>query len=107
MKAIKIAVVIMSILLVVGFGVVIYTISTRVSDGNLTKKSDDGLLFERATIDISPGCHLADTQLQGERVLLRFDGALERGCQKVELYSSVSGERIGGWVVKGLEDDLE
>ncbi|WP_419901781.1 hypothetical protein [Kiloniella sp.] len=112
----------MSILLVVGFGVVIYTISTRVSDGTLTESSENaskkaivedvnlsGLpdTFENVTLNLPFGCRLADAQLQSGIVMLRFDGAIERGCQKVELYSSESGERLGGWSLKASGDNPE
>ncbi|MFD2204081.1 hypothetical protein [Kiloniella antarctica] len=114
MKAIKIAVIAMSVLLVVGFGVVIYTISTRVSDGTLSKSSvktpveavsaetskpDLYSVFGKSSIKISPGCRLVDAELQSGNVLMRFDGAVERGCQKVMLFSSKTGALLGEWFV--------
>ncbi|WP_120498693.1 hypothetical protein [Kiloniella sp. EL199] len=116
MKAIKIAVAIMTILLVVGFAVVIYTISTRLSDGTLSKKSEEvemlsekkvagkladgsGEPFDTVSIKIPAGCRLADTQLLEGRVLFRFDGELTRDCQRVELYDSLNGTKIGGWQI--------
>ncbi len=133
MKAIKIAVVIMSVLLVVGFGVVIYTISTRVSDGTLTQNSeqsseqsyevpskvsdDDNSAaeveeklsgpFGTLPITIPFGCQLVDAQLRSDKILLRFEGDVERGCQKIELYSSVNGKHLGGWIVEGTGDNPE
>ncbi|KKJ76317.1 hypothetical protein WH95_13975 [Kiloniella litopenaei] len=116
MKAIKIAVAIMTVLLVVGFAVVIYTISTRLSDGTLSKKkeeveilSDDsaagtlldksGKPFDTVSIKVPAGCRLADTQLLEGRVLFRFDGELGRNCQRVELYNARNGTKIGGWQI--------
>ncbi|WP_085904135.1 hypothetical protein [Kiloniella majae] len=120
MKAIKIAVAIMTILLVVGFAVVIYTISTRLSDGTLSKKAEEvemlseeaalgapvsgsghllGEPFDMVSIKIPAGCRLADTQLLEGRILFRFDGELTRDCQRVELYDSIKGNKIGGWQI--------
>ncbi|MEH6630341.1 MAG: hypothetical protein V7776_05930 [Halopseudomonas aestusnigri] len=118
MKAIKIAVVIMSVFLIVGFGVVIYTISTRMSDGTLSQNSKvpsvvavapetmgNGLpeKFGSSVVKVAPGCHLVDAQLLPGKVMLRFDGAVERGCQKVNLFSSESGKLLGEWLVESSE----
>ncbi|MCZ4280788.1 hypothetical protein O4H49_08365 [Kiloniella laminariae] len=108
MKAIKSAVVIMSILLVLGFGVVIYTIATRVSSGVGNKEdvssesvslpeSQEVQAFPQAFLELPAGCELVASQLQGNRVLLQFGGNRERGCQQVLLFSAISGERLGGW----------
>lgn len=116
MKAIKIAVAIMTILLVVGFAVVIYTISTRLSDGTLSKKSNEaemvseaqvigkdlkvsGQSFGSIEVKIPAGCRLADAQLRGNTVLFRFDGELTRDCQRVDIYDSSNGTKIGGWQI--------
>jgi hypothetical protein len=116
MKAIKITVAIMTVLLVVGFAVVIYTISTRLSDGTLSKKTEEAEIlseksvagtlidgsvepFDTVSIRIPAGCRLADTQLLEGRVLFRFDGELSRDCQRVELYNTVNGTKVGGWQI--------
>ncbi|WP_020594373.1 hypothetical protein [Kiloniella laminariae] len=108
MKAIKIAVVIMSILLVLGFGVVIYTISSRVSSGVGSKEdvsnesvsspdSQEIQSFPQVLLEIPAGCELVASQLQGDRLMLRLGGNRERGCQQVLLFSAITGERLGGW----------
>ncbi|KLN62080.1 hypothetical protein WH96_00605 [Kiloniella spongiae] len=116
----------MTILLVVGFAVVVYTISTRLSDGTLSKKADEevGMLsevaiegkssdrlshrsgepFDTVPIKIPAGCRLADTQLLGDRVLFRFDGELTRDCQRVDIYDSHNGTKVGGWQIDDSPD---
>lgn len=115
MKALKATVILMTVFLIVGFGVVVYTIATRVSEGGLTGggepevvdstvREDRTVAFGDREVSIPAGCRLAHSEFAGDKVLLRFEGNRSRGCQRVEIYSAKSGNRLGGWIV---EDDRQ
>lgn len=88
MNALKTAVIVMGLLIVAAFGLVVYTLIGRLSDGPA-----GGL----GTVDLPlpDGCSIAETQAEDERLILRLEGLAGRGCQQVLIFDLTSGEELG------------
>lgn len=78
--------------LVVGMGVLIFVGLGLLAYGVLSRVGGPAAGFEALDLPIPAGCVIADSRLEGERVLLRLDGLAERGCQQVLLVDLASGE---------------
>ena len=114
MKAIKVAVFVMSALLVVGFAVVAVTIVSRlVSDEPVpvSVESPPGkgvpaisqpafpgdsnpAVFGEQAVPVPAGCHLKAFDVKGQRAVFILDGAAEI-CQQVLILSLENGRELG------------
>ncbi len=78
--------------LVIGMGVLIFAGLGLLAYGLLARIGGAEAGFEALDLPVPAGCVIADSRLEGERVLLRLDGLAERGCQQVLLVDLASGE---------------
>ncbi len=95
MQAIKGFVVFMGLLIVAGLALVVYAMVTRVSDS--TGPSGG---FDATAVPLPAGCTLAEAHIEAGRLVLRAEGAAERGCQQVILLDPESGEVLGRVIVE-------
>jgi hypothetical protein len=89
MQALKTLVIFMGVLIVLGVALLVYGLSTRLSDG-----SDAGG-FGEVALPLPAGCVLAEARAAGERLIVRSDGPAERGCQQVFVVDLASGRLLG------------
>ena len=80
----KAAVIIMTLLIVVAMGVIIYGLS-----GGLGQSAPAEL--GEIELPVPAGCRIAELAGQGDLLALRLDGPLERGCNQVLLVEPQSG----------------
>ncbi|WP_343560180.1 hypothetical protein [Kiloniella sp. b19] len=119
MKAIKVAVFVMSALLVIGFAVVAVTIVSRLlSDEPVLASSEktsvkdapaiprpvfsgdrNPAVFGEQTLSIPAGCHLKAFEIRGQRAVLVLDGAAAL-CQQIRVHSLENGEELGRFLLQ-------
>lgn len=91
MKPLKALVIFMGLLIVVGLGLVVYGMASRVSDLPGTAAG-----FEAAAVTLPAGCSLAEARIEAGRLVLRADGPAGRAdCQQVILLDPESGRELG------------
>lgn len=103
MKAVKTAVILMSILIVAGFGFVVYTIVARMMSGEpvlAVSKSDAGYDataagFGEIDLPVPVGCELDSVQLEGRRLLITLDGLEGQRCRQIIMMDASSGKVLG------------
>ena len=90
MQALKVLVIGMGVLIVIGLALVAYGLVTKIGgDG----RGPAG--FGEVGIDLPAGCVIADAQGQDGRLIVRTDGPVQRGCQKVFVIDLRDGKTLG------------
>jgi hypothetical protein len=95
MRALKVLVVVMGVLLVGGTAALIAAIINRASHRAATPvvSSVPAHGFDRTVIDLPEGGQLLGTEVVGDRILVRV--ALEQGGEELILLDPRSGARVG------------
>ncbi len=95
MQALKALVILMGVLIVAGMGLLAYGLLTRT--GERAGPGDGSPLVEFGTLELAlpDGCVVAGSELSGERLVVRFSGQVERGCQQVVVIDLVNGRVLG------------
>jgi hypothetical protein len=88
-QALKVIVIGMGVLIVIGLVLVTYGLMTKTGRGVRTGAFGDVIL------DLPTGCGIADAQSQDGRLIVRTDGPLERGCQKVFVIDMTDAKILG------------
>ncbi len=88
MQALKVLVIGMGVLIIVGFVVVVVTLASRLSG---TGKSG----FGEVPVEVPEGCNVHETQVDGDRLLLRLDGPAARGCHQIVVVDLRAGKVQG------------
>lgn len=91
MKALKFTVFFLACLIFVALGLLIYGMTTRLS-------APEQAGFGTIPIELPSGCRLAQVETSGEQILLRLEGPAIGGCQKVLVYSSSDGAKLGEFI---------
>lgn len=108
MNAVKIAVVIMSVLLVIGFSVVVVTIASRLSadDPDLVQKTQKGssepTTFGEKMIDIPAGCRLDSLYPHGDEIIVVLTGQTPP-CQQIRILNLTTGYERGRFVGRSYD----
>ena len=106
MKAVKIAVFIMSVLLVIGFSVVVVTIATRLNADDPAPKapkgSSDLTAFGEKMIDIPTGCRLDSLYPHGDEIILVLTGQTSL-CQQIRILNLTTGHERGRFVLRSYD----
>ncbi|TQV81761.1 hypothetical protein [Denitrobaculum tricleocarpae] len=111
MKAVKTAVILMSVLIVAGFGFVIYTIAARMMSGEPvlppssagSSQEDIATSFGEVDLPVPVGCDLESVQLEGNRLLITLDGLDDQRCKQVIVMDALSGETLGRVTLRPVE----
>ena len=88
MQALKYLVIVMAVLILAGMALLAYGLVTRVS-------GDGSEGFAAVDVPLPPGCSIAETEVSENRLILRFEGLAERGCQQVVVVDMASGKVLG------------
>lgn len=91
----KVLVVVMGLLIVGGLTLVVFTIAQRAGD---TESAGEG--FGTLDLNLAESCRIADSALDGERLVLHLDGPAKDGCAGVVVVDVGAG-RVLGRVVPG------
>ncbi|NIA70465.1 hypothetical protein HBA54_17860 [Pelagibius litoralis] len=89
MQALKLLVIFMAVLILAGMGLLAYGLVTRVAEG------DGGGGFAAVDVPLPDGCSIAETAVAENRLILRFEGLAERGCQQVVVVDMTTGKVLG------------
>lgn len=89
MQALKTLVIFMAVLIVLGLALLAYGLFGRMS------KTQGVGGFGEVALPLPAGCVLADARAEGERLIVRSDGPVERGCQAVVVVDMASGRVLG------------
>ncbi len=106
MQALKALVILMGVLIVAGVGLLAYGLMTRTgedgaeggqaSSGSETPRQSSPLEeFGTLELALPDGCVVAGSELSGDRLVVRFSGQVERGCQQVVVIDLASGRVLG------------
>lgn len=103
MKAVKAAVIFMSLLIVAGFGFVIYTIAARMIAGEpVLPPSQAGSAehevlsgFGEIDLPVPVGCDLESAKLEDRRLLIVLDGFDDQRCKQIVIMDVASGQILG------------
>ena len=103
MKALKTAVILMAVVIVAGFGLVIYTIVDRMMSGEpvLTTRQMESeapvadASFGEIDLPIPVGCALDSVQLEGDRLLITLDGLDDQRCKQIIIMDTTDGKVLG------------
>ncbi len=87
MKALKILVAGMGVLIALGLALVVYGLAGR--------KSEDAKGFGDLDLKLNPGCTIAAADGFDGRLIVRTQGPMERGCQQVIVIDGSSGRVLG------------
>ncbi len=90
MQALKILVIGMGILIVLGLGLVAYELVDRVP-----KALKDEQAVGDVELKLPPGCVIAEAEGLDDRLIVRTEGPMERGCQQVILIDMATGKILG------------
>ena len=93
MRAIKAIVIGMGLLIVGAVVFLFYGLSEGV--GKLGKGGGSGGALGEVSLAIPDGCVIADSGIEADRLVLRLDGQVDRGCQQVILIDLESGRVTG------------
>jgi hypothetical protein len=88
-QALKVLVIGMGVLIVIGLALVTYGLFTKTGRSVRTDAFGDVIL------DLPDGCGIADAQSQDGKLIVRTDGPLERGCQKLFVIDLADGKILG------------
>ncbi len=93
MKSIKALVSIMGLLILAGLGLLVYGMVGQVS-GIAAPGDPDG--FDQTVISLPIGCSVAETRVDGDRLVVRTEGPLgHKSCQEIIIIDLQSGEVVG------------
>ncbi|WP_282606727.1 hypothetical protein [Pelagibius sp. Alg239-R121] len=103
MKALKTAVILMSVVIVAGFGFVVYTIVDRMMSGEpvLAARTDTPDVpdatasFGDIDLPVPLGCDLDSVQLEGQRLLITLDGLDDQRCKQIIVMDTTDGKVLG------------
>ena len=84
MQALKALVIGMGVLIVIGFILLVVGLANRFAGAG---KSG----FGEADVALPDGCGIAETLVEGERLLLRLEGPAARGCAQIVVIDLESG----------------
>ena len=108
MQALKALVIFMGVLILAGMALLVYGLVTRTGGG---ERAAAGAPGEMATVPTLPaptivdfgtlelaipdGCSIAGSELAGDRLVVRFTGQVERGCQQLVIVDLITGRELG------------
>lgn len=111
MKALKAAVILMAVVIVAGFGFVVYTIAERMVSGqpvlaarqaeqeSVPKQAPDraraAVGFGEIDLPVPLGCELSSVQLEGGRLLITLDGLDDQHCKQIIVMDAADGQVLG------------
>ncbi len=90
MKLLKILVAGMALLIALGLGLLIYGLMGGISGDKQAVKT-----FGDLDLKLAPGCVIAAAQGLDDRLIVRTQGPMERGCQQVIMIDMKTGEILG------------
>lgn len=96
MQSLKLIVIVMGGLILVGLALLVYGVTQRLSEqeGGATEKVRNGE-FGDIAVPLPAGCTIAEARTEDDRLILRADGPVGRGCQQVIVIDMASGEVLG------------
>ena len=112
MQALKALVIFMGVLILAGMALLIYGLMTR-SGGGGKEAVETGVPAPAVTapapalplatvvdfgtleLAIPDGCSIAGSELAGDRLVVRFTGQVERGCQQLVIVDLITGRELG------------
>lgn len=92
MALLKTLIIVMGVLIVAGLAVVAVTITGRMG-GAGPKAAKAGAGFGTVALAIGAGCSVVGTELAGDRLLVRTDGAA--GCARIHIIDVTTGTGLG------------
>lgn len=92
MPLLKGLIIVMGVLILAGLAVVAVTITGRMG-GSAAKSGKASVGFGAVALAIGPGCSVVETQLAGERLLVRADGGA--GCARIHILDVTTGAVLG------------
>ncbi len=115
MKALKAAVILMAVVIVAGFGFVVYTIAERMISGQPVlaarqaeqesapekvpeksrEKARAAVGFGEIDLPVPLGCELSSVQLEGGRLLITLDGLDDQRCKQIIVMDAADGQVLG------------
>lgn len=103
MKALKAAVILMSVVIVAGFGFVVYTIVDRMMSGQpvlaprkaATEEKAPAVSFGEIDLPIPLGCDVDYVQLEGDRLLIALNGLDDQPCKQIIIMDTMDGRVVG------------
>jgi len=102
MQALKALVIFMAVLIVAGMALLVYGLATRtggkpelLGDAAAPPARAQAVEFGTLELALPDGCTLAATELAGDRLVVRFNGQAERGCQQLVIVDLASGKVLG------------
>jgi len=90
MRALRILVIGMGILIVLGLILVAYGLVSRQS-AEVRRASG----FGEVTLPLPAGCDIAEAHARDDRLIVRVGGPAERGCQEVFVIDMANGKVLG------------
>ena len=90
MKALKILVAGMGVLIALGLALLVYGLADGISGG-----AKDVKAFGDLELKLPPGCVIAAAEGLDGRLIVRTQGPMERGCQQVIMIDMATGEILG------------
>jgi hypothetical protein len=101
MQALKALVIFMAVLILAGMALLVYGLVTRTGGddrrGEAAAPPAPAAAVDFGTLELAlpDGCTLAATELAGDRLVIRFNGQAERGCQQLVVVDLASGQVLG------------
>lgn len=93
MKALKFTVFFLGGLIFVALGLLIYGMTTRLS-------TTEPVGMGTVAVKLPPDCRLAQAEATDDQILLRLEGPPDQGCEKVLVFSSSDGRKLGEFVAE-------
>ena len=91
MAVLKALVIIMGVLIVAGIAVVGVTIYNRATESDEGGRAE----FGTAILEIGPDCHVDESRIEDERLLVRTDGPAGSGCARIHVLDIETGAPLG------------
>ena len=93
MKSIKALVIIMGLLILAGLGLLVYGMVGQISEIAGPGTADG---FDETVISLPIGCSVAETRVDGDRLVVRTTGPLNyKPCRNIIIIDIQSGEIVG------------
>ena len=90
MRAVKLVVIGMGLLIVGGLVLLVYGVGTQMG-----KVGGGAAGFGEVALPMPDGCVIADSRVEAPHLVVRLDGLAERGCQQVVLIDLDTGRVVG------------
>ncbi|MEE8534630.1 MAG: hypothetical protein V3S45_01210 [Kiloniellales bacterium] len=90
MRAVKLVVIGMGLLIVGGLMLLVYGVGTQMG-----KVGGGAAGFGEVALPMPDGCVIADSRVEAPHLVVRLDGLAERGCQQVVLIDLDTGRVVG------------